>query len=217
MFCSSFGREMVFVAVGWQVYDIDRKPFHLGLIGLAEFLPLLLAFDRTTRQLVRTRELRRRRTGRQPCDQTKRIPSWDGFDERLGAGTRMGWRRQHRAFFCLTDRGHRVLQAPAASAYHPYPDTDGEVRRPRVRQLQSTSAHLALLAEQRRYRRCSAKYGSQAVARQPRTRRPEARAPHLEGGIPRAHASLEVRCARAHGSGPWRGSIASARARGSGV
>jgi MFS family permease len=37
-----FGREMVFVAVGWQVYDISRNPFHLGLIGLAEFLPLFL-------------------------------------------------------------------------------------------------------------------------------------------------------------------------------
>jgi hypothetical protein len=37
-----FGREMVFVAVGWQVYGIDRNPFHLGLVGLAEFLPLLL-------------------------------------------------------------------------------------------------------------------------------------------------------------------------------
>jgi MFS family permease len=37
-----FGREMVFVAVGWQVYDISRNPFHLGLVGLAEFLPLAL-------------------------------------------------------------------------------------------------------------------------------------------------------------------------------
>ena len=37
-----FGREMVFVAVGWQVYDISRNPFHLGLVGLAEFLPLFL-------------------------------------------------------------------------------------------------------------------------------------------------------------------------------
>jgi MFS family permease len=37
-----FGREIVFVAVGWQVYDISRNPLHLGLIGLAEFLPLLL-------------------------------------------------------------------------------------------------------------------------------------------------------------------------------
>ena len=36
------GREMVFVAVGWQVYDISRNPFHLGLVGLAEFLPLAL-------------------------------------------------------------------------------------------------------------------------------------------------------------------------------
>jgi MFS family permease len=54
-----FGREMVFVAVGWQVYDIDRNPFHLGLVGLAEFLPLLLLAlpagalaDRLSRKLV---------------------------------------------------------------------------------------------------------------------------------------------------------------------
>ena len=53
------GREMVFVAVGWQVYDIDRNPFHLGLVGLAEFLPLLLfalpagaIADRLPRKLV---------------------------------------------------------------------------------------------------------------------------------------------------------------------
>ena len=53
------GREMAFVAVGWQVYDISRNPFHLGLIGLAEFLPLpLLALpagalaDRLSRKLV---------------------------------------------------------------------------------------------------------------------------------------------------------------------
>ena len=53
------GREMVFVAVGWQVYDISRNPFHLGLVGLAEFLPLLLfalpagaIADRFSRKLV---------------------------------------------------------------------------------------------------------------------------------------------------------------------
>jgi MFS family permease len=54
-----FGREMVLVAVGWQVYAIDRNPLHLGLVGLAEFLPLpLLALpagalaDRLSRKLV---------------------------------------------------------------------------------------------------------------------------------------------------------------------
>ena len=53
------GREMAFVAVGWQVYDISRNPFHLGLVGLAEFLPLLLfalpggaISDRFSRKLV---------------------------------------------------------------------------------------------------------------------------------------------------------------------
>lgn len=51
--------QMVAVAVGWQVYSIHRNPFDLGLIGLAEFLPLpLLALpagqlaDRLPRRLV---------------------------------------------------------------------------------------------------------------------------------------------------------------------
>jgi MFS family permease len=54
-----FGREMVFVAVGWQVYAISRDPLDLGLVGLAEFLPLLLfalpagaIADRLPRKLV---------------------------------------------------------------------------------------------------------------------------------------------------------------------
>ena len=36
--------EMQSVAVGWQIYDITRKPFDLGLAGLAQFLPSLLLF-----------------------------------------------------------------------------------------------------------------------------------------------------------------------------
>lgn len=33
---------MALVAIGWQVYDVRENPLDLGLIGLAEFLPLLL-------------------------------------------------------------------------------------------------------------------------------------------------------------------------------
>ena len=51
--------QMIAVAVGWQVYAIHRHPFDLGLVGLAEFLPLLLIAlpagqlaDRTSRRLV---------------------------------------------------------------------------------------------------------------------------------------------------------------------
>jgi MFS family permease len=37
-----FSEAMVAVAVGWQVYDVHRNPLDLGLVGLAEFLPLPL-------------------------------------------------------------------------------------------------------------------------------------------------------------------------------
>jgi MFS family permease len=36
--------EMQSVAVGWQVYEITRRPLDLGLVGLAQFLPGLLLF-----------------------------------------------------------------------------------------------------------------------------------------------------------------------------
>jgi MFS family permease len=54
-----FAEQMLAVAVGWQVYSIHRNPLDLGLIGLAEFLPLpLLALpagqlaDRLPRKLI---------------------------------------------------------------------------------------------------------------------------------------------------------------------
>ena len=36
--------EMQSVAVGWQIYEITRRPLDLGLVGLAQFLPALLLF-----------------------------------------------------------------------------------------------------------------------------------------------------------------------------
>jgi MFS family permease len=54
-----FASQMAVVAIGWQVYSIDHDPLDLGLIGLAEFLPLLLLAlpaghiaDRFPRRLV---------------------------------------------------------------------------------------------------------------------------------------------------------------------
>ena len=42
IFSMRFAENMIAVAVGWQVFDIGRNALDLGLIGLAEFLPLLL-------------------------------------------------------------------------------------------------------------------------------------------------------------------------------
>ena len=39
---SSFGFQMLSIAVGWQIYAITGRAFDLGLIGLAQFLPAVL-------------------------------------------------------------------------------------------------------------------------------------------------------------------------------
>src|SRR3974377_253109 len=36
--------EMQSVAVGWQVFEITKRPLDLGYVGLAQFLPLILLF-----------------------------------------------------------------------------------------------------------------------------------------------------------------------------
>ena len=38
------GLEMQSVAVGWQIYDISKRPLDLGLVGLAQFSPGILLF-----------------------------------------------------------------------------------------------------------------------------------------------------------------------------
>jgi MFS family permease len=56
---SIFSNQMAAVAIGWQVYAIRKDAFDLGLIGLAEFVPLLLLAlpagqlaDRLSRKLI---------------------------------------------------------------------------------------------------------------------------------------------------------------------
>src|SRR5437867_2533871 len=56
---SGLASQMLAVAIGWQVYAIHRNPLDLGLVGLAEFVPLpLLALpagqlvDRLPRRLI---------------------------------------------------------------------------------------------------------------------------------------------------------------------
>ena len=39
---TGFAMAMASVAIGWQVYAVRENPLDLGLIGLSEFLPLLL-------------------------------------------------------------------------------------------------------------------------------------------------------------------------------
>src|ERR1035438_8493427 len=40
--CSTLSNQMVVVAVGWQLYDLTHSTFALGMVGLVQFLPLVL-------------------------------------------------------------------------------------------------------------------------------------------------------------------------------
>lgn len=41
-FLTTFATQIVSVAVGWQIYDLTRDPFDLGLVGIIQFAPSLL-------------------------------------------------------------------------------------------------------------------------------------------------------------------------------
>ncbi|MFC0217053.1 MFS family permease [Pseudochelatococcus lubricantis] len=41
-FLGSFAIQIVSVSVGWQIYDLTRDPFDLGMVGLVQFLPALV-------------------------------------------------------------------------------------------------------------------------------------------------------------------------------
>src|SRR6202011_511026 len=43
-FCIVLATEMQSVAVGWQVYEITKRPLDLGFVGLAQFLPGVVLF-----------------------------------------------------------------------------------------------------------------------------------------------------------------------------
>ena len=58
-FLTTFATQIVSVAVGWQIYDLTRDPFDLGIVGIVQFLPSLLLVlvtgavsDRVGRRLV---------------------------------------------------------------------------------------------------------------------------------------------------------------------
>jgi cellulose synthase/poly-beta-1,6-N-acetylglucosamine synthase-like glycosyltransferase len=92
--------------------------------------------------------------------------TWPGFDERLGRGTRFGalGLEEHYAFFCLIDRGYRVVYTPRARVRHRFPETLGDLHALRLSQLSAASFQCALLlAEEPRYRRRAARYALEAV------------------------------------------------------
>src|SRR6201995_2194577 len=41
-FIATMAIQVQSLAIGWQIYDIERTPLSLGLVGLCQFLPMFL-------------------------------------------------------------------------------------------------------------------------------------------------------------------------------
>jgi GT2 family glycosyltransferase len=79
---------------------------------------------------------------------------WSGFDERVGAGTRIRGHEELKAFFELADRGLRLVYAPRSVVRHAFPHSMEELRIRALRAVEASSAYLTLLLfEQPAYRR----------------------------------------------------------------
>lgn len=39
---TTFASQMLTIAIGWQMYTLTQSPFYLGLVGLVQFLPMVL-------------------------------------------------------------------------------------------------------------------------------------------------------------------------------
>jgi len=142
--------------------------------------PTKLVFDRTTADWFERANFGGVGHGANFAIRRNVFASWDGFDERLGLGTRVVGAEEHHAFFRLIDRGLRVVYTPAASVHHRHPCSDTEARRLRLRQVQSTSAHVALLlAEAKGFRWRTARYVVRVIAGRPGLWRAAPRGPEL--------------------------------------
>jgi MFS family permease len=99
------------VAVGWQVYEITRRPLDLGLVGLAQFLPgiiLFLAGGYAADQIQRKRIILLCNTGFAICSAL------------LLTFTIIGMRSVHPIYVVLTLIGVlRAFNGPASQAFLP--------------------------------------------------------------------------------------------------
>jgi glycosyltransferase involved in cell wall biosynthesis len=95
---------------------------------------------------------------------------WEGFDERIGAGTLFHGGEEGKAFAEILERGYRVIYTPLARVTHPSILFTGQVLRERYRaSLRAQTAYLTLLlVEEHRHRRRLMAYLVQGLFRRSR-------------------------------------------------
>ncbi len=125
--CSSFAFQTQSVAIGWRVYALTGSAFDLGLVGLAQFLPIVLLTLVVGH--VADRYDRRRIVG--ACQVAECATS-----TALALGTATGWIGVHGIFGLVTVLGAaRAFESPTLAALMP-----GLVGEARLQQASAWSA-----------------------------------------------------------------------------
>lgn len=133
--CTTIGYQIFTVAVGWQMYDLTRDPFMLGMVGLVQFLPsivlLLMSghvadrFDR--RIIVRT------------CQMLEAV-----IAASMAVASFSGWvTSEHIFLFVALIGGCRAFETPTLQALLPSVVTPRQL--PRAVALASSAAQTAII------------------------------------------------------------------------
>ena len=133
--CTTIGYQMFTVAVGWQMYDLTRDPFMLGLVGLVQFLPSVVLmlmsghvadrFDR--RRIVRT------------CQAVEAV-----IAATMVAASVAGWIQPHLIFLFVALIGAtRAFETPTLQALLPAVVTSRQL--PRAVALASSAGQTAII------------------------------------------------------------------------
>ena len=96
-----------------------------------------------------------------------------GFDHRLGRGAPITGGEEHYAFFRLIEQSARIVYAPDATVYHPYPADLQALRKYHLQHLAAATGYLTFLFfQQPNYRRRLVRYVFEAMRGVRRTWRP---------------------------------------------
>lgn len=70
---------------------------------------------------------------------------WQGFDERIGAGTPIHGGEETKALFELVEKGWRAVYAPGSVVRHGFPRSEEECRRRALMAIEASTVYLILL------------------------------------------------------------------------
>jgi glycosyltransferase involved in cell wall biosynthesis len=138
--------------------DMDMLPTYAWL-GILDHGQNRRVFDRAAARWFELSNFESVLLGANMAVRRSVFEGWRGFDERLGAGTRIHGGEEPKAFFDLVKRGYRLVYVPGSVVRHAFPHSEKMLRHRAIRAIEASSAYLTLMFfEEPAYRRQTRDY-----------------------------------------------------------